>query len=134
MKALVGWVILMLVGTNLIGMVVGGLVPASGMAETEAGINPTLSHEVARHKRVNVGMTLFFVVLVVLYLFLLMRLWNLKVLAAAVMLMLARIPDQLWEIRTGQKVTLVTAPRDVVSVVTTVMMWAALPLLWFALC
>ena len=133
MKAVVGWVVLLLVGTNL-GMVVRGLVPSPGTAELEAGLHPALSHEVAKYKRANVGVTLFFALLAVLYLYLLLRFWNFGVLAAAVMLMLSRLPDLLWEIRTGQKVTRVTAPRGAVPVVATVMMWAALPLLWFALC
>lgn len=83
--------------------------------------------------------TLFSVLLGVLYLYLLLRFWNLGVLAVAAMLMLSRLPNLLWEIRTGQKVTMVhfrsgAAPKGAVAIVATVMMWAALPLLWLFLC
>ncbi len=124
----------MLIGTNLLGMVVRGLVPAPGMVELEAGLHPALRGEVARDKRANAGITLFFALLVVLYLYLLLRFRNFGVLAAAAMLMLSRLPDLLWEIRTGRKITPRAAPKGAVSILATVMMWAALPLLWFSLC
>lgn len=132
------WVALMLIGTNLVGFVVRGLVAAPGMEQLEAGLDPFVRREFAKYKRANVGVTLFFALLGVLYLYLLLRFWNLGVLAAAVMLMLSRLPDLLWEIRTGYKVTMVrlrsgAAPKGAMAIVATVMMWAALPLLWFFL-
>lgn len=134
-----GWVALMLIGTNLVGVVVRGLVAAPGMEQLEAGLDPFVRREFAKYKRANVGVTLAFALLGVLYLYLLLHFWNLGVLAVAAMLMLSRLPDLLWEIRTGQKVTRVrlrsgSAPKGAVAIVATVMMWAALPLLWFFLC
>ena len=133
-EAAVWWVGLMLIGTNLVGMVVRGLVLAPGMAELEAGLHPALRGEVAKDKRANAGITVFFVLLTVLYLYLLLRFWNFGVLAAAALLMLSRLPDLLWEIRTGQKVTLRAAPKGAMTILATVMMLASFPLLWLALC
>jgi hypothetical protein len=138
-KTVGGWVALMLIGTNLLGMVVRGLVAAPGMDQLEAEMPQPVRDEVAKAKLANVGITLFSALLGVLYLYLLLRFWNLGVLAIAVMLMLSRLPDLLWEIRTGQKVNLYrlrsgAAPKGAVTILATVMMWAALPLLWFFLC
>lgn len=133
LKAVGGWVALALIGTNLVGVVVRGLIDAPG---TSPGTSAWVRDEFAKERLANIGVTLFFALLGVLYLYLLLRFWNLGVLAAAVMLMLSRLPDLLWEIRTGQKVSLYrlrssAAPKGVVSILATVMMWAALPLLWF---
>jgi hypothetical protein len=133
-KALVAWVVLMLVGTNLLGMVVRGLARAPGRQELEAGLHPALSHEVAKFKRANVSVTVFFALLGLLYIYALLRFGNVGVLVAGAMLMLSRLPDLLWEIRTGQKVTRAAAPKGAMYILGTVMMWGALPLLWFALC
>ena len=133
-KALVSWVVFTLIGTNLVGMVVRGLIPNPEMDALESEAHPIIRDAIGKYKRANLGCTLFSALLVALYLYLLVRFWNLGVLAAATMLMLSRLPDLSWELRTGQKVTRRTAPKGGRDVFATVMMWAALPLLWFALC
>ena len=116
--ALVGWVVLMLVGTNLVGFVVRGLFP----------------------KWANTGANILGAVLGLFFLYLLFHFWNIGVVIAAVMLMAARIPDLLWEIRHVSETdmgnrALVTAllPKGGLNMLTTLMDWAALPVLWWAL-
>ena|SRR3989338_3559501 len=133
-KAVVGWLVLMLIGTNLVGIVARGLFPIPDMQELEKTAHPIIQTEVARYKRTNLGFTLFFALLGILYFYLLLRFWNLGVLIAAVMLMLARLPDLLWEIRTGRKITRRNAPMGIGGVFSVFMSWAALPVLWLALC
>jgi hypothetical protein len=131
-QAVVGWFVLMLVGTNLVGFVVRGLdeQPIAAAADTPV----FLQKEIAKANRTSTGMTLFFALLTALYLYLLFRFWSLGVVAAAAMLMLSRLPDLLWELRNGRKITPGDAPRGVIAVLSTVMMWGAFPVLWLALC
>jgi len=134
-KTAVGYVVLMLVGINILGVVVRGLLPTPEMRELQARMadSPFMQEAVARDKRLNVGLTLFFAALGLAYLYALFRFWNIGVVAAAVMLMLGRLPDLLWEIRTGRKVTLYDAPKGLRSLLATLLSWGALPVLLFAL-
>ena len=79
-------------------------------------------------------MTLLFVFLTIFYLYLLLRVWNIGVPIAAAMMMLARVPNLLWEIPMGQKITRSSGPRGAVSILSTLITWSALPVLWLALC
>ena len=134
-KAAVGWVILMLIGTNLTGLVVRGVVPPPAAREAKNRIaNPLVQELMARYRRANVGVTIFFAALGLAYLYALLRLWNIGVVAAAVMLILARLPDLLWKIHTGHKVTTQLAPKGPGGILATLLSWGALPVLWLALC
>ena len=133
-KAVIAWVVLMLIGTNLVGMVVRGLVEGSPVREFEKSPIPLIREEATWCRRTNTGMTIFFAVLTILYLYLLLRAWNIGVLIAAAMLMASRIPDLLWEIRNRKRVTREEGPKGIVAVSSTLLMWAALPVLWLALC
>ena len=104
------------------------------MREFEKSPFPPIKEAAVWYKRTNIGMTLFFALLSVLYLWLLLRFWNIGVSVAAAMLMLSRLPDLLWEIRTGKKISRREGPTGAVAIVSTLLMWGALPLLWFALC
>jgi len=134
LKTLVGWVVLMFVGTNLLGFVVRGLVPSPGMDRLEPEGQPLIQREVAKYRRANVRTTSLFAILALLYFYLLFRFWNVGVVAAAAMLMASRLPDLLFEIRTGQKIDKRNMPSGPLSLFATVLMWVALPLLWWALC
>jgi hypothetical protein len=134
-KTVVGWVVLGLVGINLLGLVVRGLVPAPNAREMEVRTtDPFVQELIARHKRANVGVTVFFAALGLVYLYALLRFWNIGVVGAAVMLMLGRLPDLLYEIRTGQKVKIYSAPKGLRGLLAVLLLWGALPVLWFALC
>ena len=134
-KTVVGWVVLMLVGTNLLGLAVRGLVPAPEARETEdRTADPFVQELITHDKRANVGVTVFFVALGLVYLYALLRFWNIGVVGAAVMLMLGRLPDLLWEIRTSKKDKPHRAPKGLRGLLAMSLTWGALPVLWFALC
>lgn len=134
-KAVVGWGVLLFVGMNLIGMIVGGLAHPFWRYRPPSD-DPFLKKLATRNKRGMVASTLFFGLLTVVYLALLLRFFNVGVLAAAVLLMFSRLPDQLWEIRAGQLLTLAENPPKSGALHTLAQagMLVALPLLWFSLC
>jgi hypothetical protein len=82
----------------------------------------------------NAVITIISIILAGAYLYALYYFWNALLTVAAVMLMVARLPDLLWEMRTGKKVTPQSRPKGAVYTVTTSLMWLALPLIWYALC
>lgn len=104
-----GWVILMLIGTNLVGFFSLGLM------------------------RKNFSISFFLTVLCLIYLYLLLHFLNVGVVIAATMLMAARIPDLIWENRHGQRIDKKNMPKGPIYTLTTIMQWSALPLLWWAL-
>jgi hypothetical protein len=83
---------------------------------------------------VNVAMTLLFVVLTVAYFFALYHFWNIGLAVSAGLVMVSRLPDLLWEIRTGKKASKASMPKGTAYIVATVLMWLALPLTWYSLC
>lgn len=133
-KVAVAWLVLMLLGTNLIGMIVRGLVAPPRLRDLDADLPAWLAGEVKRFERADAILTLGSACVGVLYLVALVHFWNVWVAVAAVMFMVSRIPDLLWEIRTGRKVQKDNMPSGGLQRLTPVLDWGALPVLLFALC
>jgi hypothetical protein len=56
------------------------------------------------------------------------------VLLAACAIMASRLPDLLWEISSGERVTRTNAPKGAGYTIGNILFWGALPLLWYSLC
>ena len=129
---LLGWLVLMVVGTNLIGMLVRGLVLVSDVDNQLSKADDAFK-KVAKEvydpkveKRVN----FIAFALIIIYLIALFYFWNIGVVIAAIILMVARIPDLLWEIKHGRR-SMKNMP--VRYMLTLLIMFAAFPILWYAL-
>lgn len=97
------WLILLWVSINLIGMLVRGLVLASEMKKILAkggqvfGKIATEFYKPSEEKRANLVVLVFITMFLgVLYYF-----WNIGVVITTTLIMVARIPDLLWEVRHG---------------------------------
>jgi hypothetical protein len=136
LKTLAAWLIFMIVGTNLVGWVVRGFydwTPAP-TAELSDPARAFFDREIKRMNVASIVMTLLGAMVLAAYLFALFYFWNSLLAIAAAIPMAARIPDLIWEIRTGQKVTTRTGPKGLLGILTTIADWAAIPLVWYALC
>jgi xanthine/uracil permease len=135
LKVIVVGLILMLVGTNLIGFIVRGFfwIPPSVDSPTE-GVHELLSRESKRMSVANGSITFFSVVLAAAYLSALFYFWNVLLAVAGGLIMASRIPDLVWEIRTGSKVTRQSAPKGLLYILATIIQWVSFPLIWYALC
>jgi len=136
LKAIVAWLILMFVGMNLIGFIVRGLLWSPPLID-ESPDGPVREMFSAANKRMSVGnavLTLVCIVLAGAYLFALFYFWNAFLAVAGGLAMATRIPDLIWEVRTGKKVMRRSAPRGPLYIFTTLVMWLELPLIWYALC
>ena len=120
-KAVIGWVVLMLIGTNLLGFAAFIIFPPSAQSPTWL-------------RRMGTILGYASVPLGIVYFYALLRYFGFGVLVAAAMMMVARLPDLLWEIHNRKRVTRQVGPKGVVAVLSTLLTWAALPVLWRALC
>lgn len=124
LKAIAAYFVLLIVGTNLIGVVIRGFIVA----------DTSNSNELAREAYGKAGhtTTLIFVFLLIGYLYALYHFFNIWVLIAAVILIVGRIPDLLWEIRNGKKITLRNMPKNFSGQFLNILGWGVFPLLWYA--
>ncbi len=126
-KAIIGYLILMFVGTNLIGIIVRGFIQPNS---TDDLGNELISEDISEPKSVII--TIFFCIISIFYLYALYHFWNIGVVIAAIMLMLSRLPDLLFEIKTGQKITLKNMPKRPIDIFCNIISWVAFPLLWYS--
>lgn len=116
--SVVAYFILMLISTNLIGLVVRGVYKNKN--EEKEGASGVLLTIIA---------TLFMIgVLYLLYIYL-----GILFVLAAVLFMVGRIPDLLWEIKHGVKTTKENMRTKPIDYATGIMDWIPLPLLWYAI-
>lgn len=114
-KAIGAWIILMFVGTNLLGFVVRGLLwaPPSSDGPTDR-VRELFAHESRRLGAANITMTIFSAAVTLSYIGALYYFWNIAFAVTAVLAMISRLPDLLWEIRSGKKVTRGNSPHGAV--------------------
>jgi hypothetical protein len=137
LKAIVASVVLMLVGTNLIGFIVRGIVEIWSRPSVDAPtdrVAELLRHEYRRMGVANWAMTSLSILVTAAYLFALFHFWNVWLAVAGVIVMVSRIPDLIWEIRTGDRVTRTRRPKGPVYIVASVFFWGSLLLIWYSLC
>ena len=124
------WLVLLWTSINLVGLFVRGFAsnPEIDKMATEGQDfikKLAKEHQSAERKTNIVALVLIIVFLVALYYF-----WNIGVVIAALMIMVARIPDLLWEMRHG---TAKVKNMPPIYMLTLLIMFAALPVLWYAL-
>ena len=135
LKTIVAWLILAIVGTNIIGFIVRGLVwsPPSTDQGDEV-VQEILLQESRRMGAVNAGLTLVSILVVVPFLFSLYHFWNIWLAVAGGILMASRVPDLVWEIRSGRSVTVTDAPKSLLHLIATIGMWGSLFVIWYSFC
>lgn len=133
--SIVGYFVLMFITTNLTGMVVRGFFRDVKLEELKKDekTHPFIKQEIAKYDRVGMGITIFFSIISLLFLYLLYRYLNIWAVVAVLLLIFSRIPDLLWEIRNGKKVRVNDRPKGGIYLITDMTIWIALPVLWWSL-
>ena len=108
-KAIIGWLIFMVIGTNIIGFIVRNLPKPS---VTEYLNNQYVKLKFPYQRWPNLFIAILFIIIAIIYFFLLYYFWNIGVTASAAMVMFSRIPDLLHEIKTGLKIRLTSMPKS----------------------
>lgn len=128
-KAILGYFVFMFIGANLIGFIVRQIY--------KAGLTNDLQHlkVVVRHdlKSIDIIISIFFFLVTVAYLYAVYYYFNIGVLICAAIIMIARLPDLLFEIKVGQKINFRTMPKKPFDVFISILSWAVFPLLWYSL-
>ncbi len=141
LKTFIAWVILIFIGINLAGFIMRGLVWAAPSPEDVCdGLVPTdrvqkiIEDETRRMRIGNVLLNLLTWAAAAGYLFALYRYGGIGLAVAGALLILTRVPDLLWEFRTGKKATSQNMPPGPVPIIAIILMFATLPLIWYSLC
>ena len=128
-KTIIGYLILLYLSINLLGMVARGFYDKIDKSE----IAPFLHKEVGKINRAGGFSTILFIFITIVYYYLLYHFWKIGVVLSAAMLMIGRVHDLLWEIHNGRKVTSMDHPKGILSIISDLLTWGAIIVLWFAL-
>ena len=79
-------------------------------------------------------MTILFSIVSVAYFYALYHYWNIGIMTAGLLLMFTRLPDLLFEMKTGEKINSTNMPKKPIDVMLNILSWLALPLIWYSLC
>jgi len=126
----------MLLSINLLGLLVRGLFTNPELEKLKSEGNEFIKQEIKKDQRADKWVNLIAFLLIVGYLYATFYFWNIGVTAVSIMLMIGRLPNLLWEIKTGKKITVGVAmsmPKNVLYFIATFLNWAALPVLYYYL-
>lgn len=124
------WLVLLYASINIIGFLVRGFftnpeIEKIAVEGSDFTKKLAQEHQSAEKKTDMVTLVLLVAFLAALYYF-----WNIGVVAAALIIMAARIPDLVWEIKHGRSKIKEMPPIYMLTLVITL---ASLPVLWYAL-
>ncbi|HEY4526257.1 MAG TPA: hypothetical protein VJK53_00155, partial [Candidatus Paceibacterota bacterium] len=141
--AIIGWFILMLLTTNLLGLFVRAFFVSDPVLDTidklehekeiSKKMEAFLASERKEQNRANIFVNLTILILVLGFYYLLFYFLNIIAVVAAVMLMAGRLPDLLWEIKHGRKINVRELPKNWVYWTTSLLDWVSLLVFLYAL-
>lgn len=121
------WIVLSILCTNLIGFFVRGLFISPEMDSLLREGHEIIEKEIVRGEIFG---TFIPATLLIIFLMILYYLLNLGVAIVALLIMLLRIPDLVWEIKNGKSKTSKQPP---IYTLIGIGFWGSLPALWYAL-
>jgi hypothetical protein len=134
-KSLIAWVVLVFLGNNLMGLILRGFLWSAPEIDAPTDrLAELLNRESNKLRITNAVMTVIPLIFAGALIFCAYYFWNVGLAGAAALVMIARVPDHLWQIRTGLKRTRYTETVGVAQRVGDVLFWIPLPLIWYSLC
>ncbi len=124
------------ISINLIGFLVRGFFTDTAISDLEKTGSEFVKGEIIKNKRTDIFINIFALILNLLFLIILYRYWNIGVMAVAIVMMIMRIPDLIWEIRYGGRLSLNdtrTMPKDLIYFITGYSWLLEFPLLYYSL-
>jgi len=136
--SIVFYFVLMWLSINLLGLLVRGLFTNPELDKIEAETkHDFIKKEIGKSKRADKWLNLIAFLGIIGYLYATFHFWNIGVTAVAIALMLVRLPDLLWEIKTGQEhnrvASALSMPKNALYYITSFLTFAALPALYYFL-
>jgi hypothetical protein len=130
----------MLIGTNLLGLFVRSLFPNPEFEKIKVEGHEFIKQEIKKYRHAGKWVNVTAFLLIIVYLYLTFHFWNIGVTAVAAAIMIGRLPDLLWEIKSGfllRKITFGQArsilPNNILTFIANFLVWASLPALYYFL-
>ena len=125
-KAVAAYLILMFLGTNLIGLIVRGFIKFPERDE--------FGNLIGMKKASSTGIAFAAIAILISigYLYALFHFFNIGTVIAGAMLLFSRIPDVIFEIENGAKINSANMPKKPIDVFCNIIYWLAFPLLWYS--
>ena len=141
--AVIGWFVLMLVSTNVLGLFIRAFFvsdPALDALdqldrgkEVSGNMEAFIASERKVQRRANIFVNWTTLVLVLGFFYLLFYFLNIFAVVAAVMLLAGRLPDLLWEIKHGRNINVRELPKNWVYWTTSFLDWTSLRVFLYSL-
>lgn len=133
--SLVFFFIIMYASVNLLGLLVRGLFtnPELDKLEQDTTTHQFLKEEIRKSKRADKALNIIALILIIGFFYILFHFWNIGVVVTAIIIMLGRLPDLLWEIKHGKKVDPNLLKKNAQYYITSFLPWAAYPVLYYSL-
>jgi hypothetical protein len=127
-KTVIAYLVIMFLSTNLLGFFVRGIIPS-----VQGDINGYLIEtDIKSTKSIMLTISSFLIILI--YIFFLYEYFNYGMALAAIIIMIARLPDLLMEMKTGDKKAYKSASKKPIGILTSAMTWGVFPLIYYSFC
>ncbi len=128
----------MYLSINLLGLLVRGLFTNPELDKLKGETkHDFIKEKIKKSERADKWLNLVAFLAIIGYLYATYHFWNIGVTAVAMVLMLVRLPDLLWEIKTGQQhnrvASALSMPKNALYYITSLLTFAALPALYYFL-
>lgn len=133
LKALFFYMILMYLSVNLLGLFVRGLFPKLELIRIKKEGMEHIKRNIKEYQRQQIWITFIALILNIAFFYLLFRIWNIGVVITAVMIMVGRLPDLIWDIEHGKKTDPKLMKKNALYYLSAFLPWAAFPVFYYSL-
>ena len=125
----------MYLSVNLLGLFVRGLFPQQELnrIKKEAPEFITIAGSDKEYINQQKRTTIIALILNIAFFYLLFRIWNIGVVAAAIIIMAGRLPDLSWDIEHGKRTDPKLMEKNALYYISAFLPWLALPVLYYSL-
>ncbi|MCX6719830.1 MAG: hypothetical protein NTV36_01870 [Candidatus Staskawiczbacteria bacterium] len=123
----------MYLSVNLLGLLVRGLFSNPELDDLKQEGHEFIKREIEKSQRADKWLNIIALILIIAYLYLLFHIWNIGVMSAAIIVMIGRLPDLLWEIKHGKRTDPKLMKKNALYYISAFLPWLALPVLYYSL-
>lgn len=136
--SIVFYFVLMWLSINLLGLLVRGLFTNTELDKLKSETkHDFIKEEIEKSERADKWINLIAFLGIIGYLYATFHFGNIGITAVAIVLMIVRLPDLIWEIKTGQQhnrvASALSMPKNALHYITSFFTFAALPALYYFL-
>lgn len=115
--SIISYIILIILSSTILGMIVRGINKPSFLRTT-----------------MDYVLSIIFLIVAMAYLYALYFFWNIGLFAAGLILIAVRVPDLLYEMKTGEKSNMKNMRKRPIDIIFSILGWLVLILVWYSLC